>query len=165
MVGFGGEFQDGHVGADGVDTGLGGGAVEFDGCSEVDFCDDREVGGVENGGVFAGFVFAFGDGEKDETEVFAEVVAGGADEVADVFDEEQVEVLEVPVFEGIVDHLCVEVAGGAGDDLLDGRSASSKSHGVVVGCEVSDESGDAEVMGAAHGERFFEEHGFARAGA
>ena len=38
--------------------------IEFDRFRKIDFGDDRDVGGAEDGGIFQGFVLAFGDRER-----------------------------------------------------------------------------------------------------
>lgn len=140
--------------------------VKGDVLEEIDFGEEEEVGFEEDGGVFEGFVVTFGDGEEDDFGVFAEVVAGGADEVADVFDKEDVDVVEVPVDEVALDHGAIEVAGAASGDLFDGVAVAGEAAGVVVGLDVAGEDGYAEARGlVAEGfESLFKEGGFAGAG-
>ena len=109
-------------------------------------------------------VFAFGGREQDEAELFAEVIAGRADEITDVFNKKEIEVVELPSFQCSLDHLGVEMADGSGSDLADVRGGALEAGGVVFSREISDQCGDVEVAGEA-AEELFKEGGLARAGA
>ena len=77
----------------------GGREIEFDGFGQVHFGDDGNVGGVEDGWIFQRLVFAFGDRKQDQAEILAQIVGGGADQIADVLDEQEIELIELPIFE------------------------------------------------------------------
>ena len=70
-------------------------------------------------GVFGGLVVAAADAEDADLGILAEVEADGADEVADVLDEEQVDLREVEARNGLADVVGFEVAAFAGVDLDD----------------------------------------------
>ena len=91
--------------------------VEAGRTGHVDLGDDRDVGRVEDRRVLERLVFAFGDRHQHHAEILAEIVAGRADQVADVLDEQHVEIAERPSVERALDHLGVEVAHRAGRDL------------------------------------------------
>jgi len=55
---------------------------------EVGFGDDQAVGCGESFGIFFGLVVSFRSGEEHAPDVFSQVVAGRADEVADILDEQ-----------------------------------------------------------------------------
>src|ERR1035441_10068726 len=78
----------------------GGGAADGHVREEIRFRDARHGGLREDSGVLERLVFAFGHGEEDDLEVFAEVVRRRADQVADVLDEEDVEAGEGAAFRG-----------------------------------------------------------------
>src|SRR5580692_5291760 len=59
---------------------------------DIDLCEDGGIGGVEQCGIFERLVFTFSYAEQRYANLFAEVVARGADEIADIFDEQVVEV-------------------------------------------------------------------------
>ena len=75
---------------------MGGGGVELDSLGQVELGDGGDVGAIEDGGIFEGFVVTLGDGEENEAQIFAEIVGRGADEIANIFDEEEVERADVP---------------------------------------------------------------------
>jgi hypothetical protein len=52
---------------------------------------------MEHGRIFQRLVLAVGDGQEHDAEVLAQIIAGRADEVADVFDDEEVQAGECPV--------------------------------------------------------------------
>src|SRR6185437_5634125 len=114
--------------------------------------DGGDVGGVEDGRVLERLVFAFGDRGQDAADVFAKVEARGADQVADVFDQQQIELLDRPAFERGLDHAGFEVAERAGRDLADPGAAAGgagEALGVVVGGEIADEHRRATAAQAA----------------
>ena len=149
-------------------VGLSGGGLEFfevevDVGEEVDFVDDADGGFEEDFGVFEGFIGAFGGAADNDAEVFAEIVVGGADEIADVFDDEQVEVGEVGIFEGLGDHQGVEMAGAVGLELDGVDAEGADSVGVAFGFDVAFDDEDFALGGEA-ADGLFDEAGFAGAG-
>jgi len=111
-------------------------AVEADRGGEIDFGDDREIGGVENRRILQRLVFAFGDREQHGADLLAEVVAGGADKVVDVLDEEPVEISQVPAVERRRHHLRVEMTDRAGRDLTNRGAGRPKARRVAFGRQV-----------------------------
>ena len=75
---------------------------------------------------------------KHDAKVLAEIVRRRTDEVADVLDEQEIELLERPVGHGVFDHRRLEVAERAGRDLPDRRTAPGQALRVVVGREIAD---------------------------
>ena len=80
------------------------------GRQEVALVEQHDVGGLEHVGVFEGFVLALGDREDGHLVVFPQVEGGGADQVADVFDEKQRFLGRPQPFQRVADHVGVEVA-------------------------------------------------------
>jgi hypothetical protein len=98
--------------------------VEVGGFRRVHPGEDGDVSAVKNRRIFERLVFAFGRGKKHTSKLIAEVVAGRANEIADILDEEEVELIETPVFKGSLDHRGVKMADRASGDLADvGRGA------------------------------------------
>ena len=133
-----------HAGAYGLDAGERGVPVEPHRLGEVDLGDQGDVGGVEDGGVLERLVLALGDGEEDEAQALAQIVGGRADQVADVLDEEEVELVERPAVERGLHHRGLEVADRAGRDLPHRRAAPRQAGGVVFGGQIAHQRGDAE---------------------
>src|SRR5258705_8043992 len=115
--GFGGDFEDLHPGPDTFDVTTSYGEIKVGGLDQIHLGDDCHIGAVEDGRILQRLVFAFRGGEQDEAEFFAEVIAGRADEIADVFDKEEIKGVELPSIERSFDHLGVEVTDGSGGDL------------------------------------------------
>ena len=98
---------------------------------------------MEGGRVFERLVLAFGDAQQDGAGLFAQVVAGGADQVADVFEEQNLEVFDGPVRQGALHHAGIQMAGAAGSDLAHGEAETGQAARVVIGLDIAGEHGDA----------------------
>ena len=97
-----------------------GGPVEFAGIGQVDLGDHGHVGRVEERGVFQGLVFPFGHREQGDPKALTQVVAGGADQVSHVLDEQDVDRAQIPPFQVPLDHVGFEVADAVCLDLPHG---------------------------------------------
>src|SRR5438445_11186769 len=64
-------------------------------------------------------------------------IAGRADEIADVFNKEEIEVVELPSLERSLDHQGVEMADGSGGDLADVGSGTLEVSGVILSLSLS----------------------------
>jgi hypothetical protein len=164
LPGFRRHAENRHAGADRFDATGRGVTIKFHSSGQVYLGEDGDVSAVENRGVLQRLVFTFGDGHKHEAEVFTEIIGGRADEIADVFDEEKIEAVEVPTFESGFDHGCFEMAEGAGGDLSHGRAATSEADGVIFRGQITDEGGHAKLRPEER-ECLLEERRLARAGA
>src|SRR5271157_183488 len=100
----------------------------------------------ENRRILKRLVFALGGAQQNDLRVFTEVVAGRTDQVADIFDNQQVEIFELPVFEVLPDHLGVEVAGTAGGDLLHRKSELRQAFRVIFGLQIAGKHGDPRAF-------------------
>jgi len=70
----------------------------------------------ENAGILEGLVIPLGNGEQHDLEVLAQVVGGGADQIANIFDEKDI-CLQPALFELGADKSRVQVAGASGNNL------------------------------------------------
>ena len=91
--------------------------VEIEVGDHVHLVDDDEVADGEHEGVFEGFVVAFGHGENHGVAGCAGVELGGTDQVADVFEDNEIDLVKVEVVETLSGHLRIEVAHAAGMQL------------------------------------------------
>ena len=117
-------------------------------------------------GYFSGLSSPSVDGEEHEAQVFAEVVARRADEVADVLDEEQVEASRVPSRRARVS--TIEASRWQTVPVVICRTGAwllREPRGVVLGREVADERGDAVAPVASSVSTFSRKRRLARAGA
>lgn len=64
--------------------------------------------------------------------MLAEIVARRADQIANIFNEQQAGAVEAEVVEVTLNHAGVEMAGAAGDDLANGKTEAGETPGVVV---------------------------------
>jgi hypothetical protein len=136
--GFGGYFEDLHPRPHALDVSAGSGEIKVGGLGQIHLGDDRDIGAVEDGWILQRLVFTFRGGEQDEAEFFAEVIAGRAEEIADVLNKEEIEDVELPSIERSFDHLGVEMADGSGSDLADVGCGTFEACGVIFGREISD---------------------------
>jgi hypothetical protein len=71
-------------------------ALESDDGGEIELREYREIRAVEDGWILQRLVLTFSDGQQHRTHRFADIVARGADKVADVLDEEKIDRVELP---------------------------------------------------------------------
>ena len=116
--------------------------VEWHIRKQIDLGQDQQRGLVEDGWIFQRLVLAFGHAEQDDLRLFAEVVAGRANQIADVFDEQDVDVFQRPGCERALDHLAVEVADATGDDLLHRKAVACQPPRVVLGLQIAGQNRD-----------------------
>jgi hypothetical protein len=138
--------------------------VKFNRLSEIHLCDDSYVCAVEDRGVLQGLIFSFCNGEENEAKIFSEVIGRRADKIAYIFNEEKVELADVPSVERVVDHRGFEVAESPGRYLLHGGLTTRQPNCVVLGSQVTNQGGYA-VLWAQESERLFEKGCLARTGA
>src|SRR6202012_246064 len=80
---------------------------------QIDLVEQYHVHGAEHHRVLQWFVIPFGDRINHRLGVFAHVELGRAHQISDVFDDHQVELVQVQSLQRAVDHGCVEVAFAA----------------------------------------------------
>ena len=117
MAGFGGDGDDLGFGIAQVDVSFGAFEVEVEVGHHVHLVDNDEVADSEHERVLKGFVVAFGHGEDHGVAGRAGVELGGADEVSDVFEDDEIDFIKVEVVKSLAGHLRVEVAHAAGMQL------------------------------------------------
>ena len=163
LPGLGGGFKDPCAGGGFAEVGQRGGVVVIARLGQVQFADDGDIRRLEHGRIFERLVFAFRHGQEHDAQVFAEVVGGGADEIPDVLDDEQVQARQIELLERAGYHLGFEMADGAGGDLHDRRAGFAQAAGVVVSGQVADDDGCFQAS-SERADSFAEEGGFARTG-
>ena len=136
--------------------------VEVDVGKQIDLIDHQGIDVFVHAGVFIGFVIPLGDRSDEYILMRAQFEVCRADQVADVFDQQQVEFREFELLEGIAQHDRVEVALTTGVDL-DGRGpGGSGPVGVDAGGDIAIYGGNLETLSYSL-ERLFDERGFASA--
>ena len=91
--------------------------VEVEVRHRVDLVEDDRLGDLEDARVLVRLVVALGHRQDHDLRVLAQVEVGGTHQVADVLDDDQVELLERQRVDRALDHVALEVAGAAGVDL------------------------------------------------
>ena len=92
-----------------------------------------------------------------------EIEAGRADQIADVLDEQQIDMVEVERMQRIVDHVGVEVTGLSRRDLDRGNAPAANALGVVLCFQVAFDHGDPDRVGQRI-DRRLQQAGLARSG-
>ena len=119
-------------------------AVEADRFGDVGLGDDRDVRGVERERVLERFVLAFRYRQQNQPEILAQIVGGGTNEIAYIFDEQEIQFMKIPSLQRLLHHRGFQVTDRAGDDLLDRCLAASQALRVVFCSEISDQGGGPE---------------------
>jgi len=78
-------------------------------------------------GYFRGFSSPSVSDKQHHTLILTQVVGRRTDEVADVLYEKEIQLIEIPVRERILDHRGFQVAKRAGRDLLDWSATATPS--------------------------------------
>ena len=81
----------------------------------------------------------------DDAKIFTQIVNGGADEITDVFDDEQIERVEIELSQGAGDHFGLQVADGPGCDLNHRNTCRTQAGRIVVCGEVTDNDAQAQL--------------------
>ena len=80
--------------------------------SQIDLVHDDRVHSREDARVLVGLVVSFGNAGNDDTDLFAQLKFDRADEIPDVFNKENIDVLERGVSSGLFER------SGHPDDIL-----------------------------------------------
>ncbi len=131
--------------------------VELHVRQEIDLVQDEQVRRMEHVRILERLVLAFGDREDHDLVRFAQIERGGADEIADVFDQQQAAVDRLQRRQRMAHHVRVEVAAPAGVDLHGGSAGRADAIGVERGLLVAldhrNRNAAFERLDRAHEER------------
>ena len=97
---------------------------------------------MEEERIFSRFVVAFGDAENSNFRVFAEIKFGGTGDVADVFDDEKIDSIEVEFAEAALDKRGFEMTCAAGEELNDRHAEFFDALGVACCRDIAFEHAD-----------------------
>jgi hypothetical protein len=104
---------------------------------QIGLVQHQQLGFEKDGRVFEGLVFAFCNAQHHHLCRFSKIIAGRADQVADVFNQQRIERLEWPVRERALDHPRIQVAGAAGGDLLHRKAKTGEPSRIVIRLDVT----------------------------
>jgi hypothetical protein len=135
----------------------GGGALRIEiveHLEQIRLAQDDEIAGAENDRVLGRLVIALGHAQQSDVTVLAEVEARGTDEIADIFDEQEIDRRERQLMQRLVDSLRIEMAGGARRDLHGRYAMGAYAHRIVVGSQVPLDHRDSNPALQRHDRRF-----------
>lgn len=113
---------------------------------QIGFVEQHDGGVMEHLRVFERFILTFGDGEDDHLVVLTKVKGGRADQVADIFYHQQIQVVEVKIIGAVHYHVGIQMAAGTGVDLAYRYSGRGDAPGIVVGLLVPLDDGKMELV-------------------
>ena len=114
-------------------------------------------------GYFSGLSSPSADAEHHHLGVFAEIVTGGANQIAHVLDEQQSELFDSATpHRYCLHHARIQMAGARGGDLAHRISVPGEPDGVVFRLDIACEHGHARAR-RQHRESALEERRLARA--
>ena len=76
--------------------------------------------------------------------MLAEIEAGRTHQIADVFDEQNIDRAEIERVQRVMQHMRVEVAGLAGGDLYGGHAFRSHAPSIILSLEIAFDDSDAK---------------------
>ena len=130
----------------------------------VDFVEDDGVGHLEHAGVLEWLVIAFGHRQDHHLDVLAQVEVRRAYEVPHVFDEDEVDVVQVEHVKGATQHVALEMTGTGSVDLYRGNTQGLDGLRIDVARDVALDDGDV-VLVAQRVDGRHDGRGLARPGA
>ena len=98
---------------------------------------------VEEQGIFRRLVVAFGHAEDADLYGLAEIKFGGTRDIADVLDEQQIDLIQIQFREASLDQRRFQVARASREQLHDGHTEFLDALGVASGGDVAFEHRDA----------------------
>src|SRR5215469_1294200 len=91
---------------------------------------------MENAGILQRLVLALGDTEKNNFCSFTKIVAGWADKVADIFNQQQTRPTKAHFSQMPIDHAGIQVARTSGDDLANWKTVARQPLSIIIGLHV-----------------------------
>jgi hypothetical protein len=130
---------------------------------QIDLIEQHGGGNVKHERIFLGLVVALGNAQKRHLAILAHVELGRADQIADVFDEKDVEAVRSRLLAASWTWELVRWAAALGVDLHGLGAGGGHAAGIVVGLQVALDDGHVHLV-AQVGQSAFEQRGFARPG-
>jgi len=150
-----GKFKHEHARPHSLDITIRSCPIEFDRLRQVNFADHGNIGAVKNCRIFERLVLAFRYRDENKPKILAKVVGRRTDQVANIFNKQEIKLVEIPILERVLDHCGFKMTKRARGDLLNRGPGAGQSDGIVLGSEISDKRGYA-VMLTEQSERLFQ---------
>ena len=126
---------------------------------QIDLIQDQQVRFFDDVGVFGGFVVAASGAENADFGVLAKIKTDRANQVADVFDDQDVQLADIDFLHGLQDVMGFKMAAFAGVDLHHVFGKDGHTVGVALGGQIADDHAQAVFAGQAL-EGLFHQQGF-----
>src|SRR5208283_3769172 len=110
---------------------------------EINLVQNQKLGAEKHGRILQRLVFAFSHAEDNDLCRFSQVIAGGTDKVANIFDQQHVQIRQIPAGNRFLDHASIEMAGSARGYLQGGKTKTGETNRVVIRLNVAGEHGDS----------------------
>jgi hypothetical protein len=123
---------------------------------KIDLIDKDHVSFVEHDRILLRLFGAFRYTANDSAQGLAEIEGRWTDEIANVLDNEQIEVVYGECLECAFDHARIEMAHGSGRDLMGANAERFNPLGIEVGLKIAFNDGDPQLS-AKSVERSFEQ--------
>ena len=78
--------------------------IEFYRAGQVHLRNYRYVGTVENCWILQRLILALGHGNEDEPQILTEVIRRRTDQISNILNEEEIQTVEIPSFQRVLDH-------------------------------------------------------------
>ena len=133
--------------------------VEIEHAHGVDLVQDNGLARLENAGILQRLVVAFWHGQNHDLGAFAQVEIGGTHEVAHIFDNDEVEVVQVERIDRATNHVAFKMARATRVDLHRSNALSANALRIDVARDIAFDNGDVELVaqrfnGGQNGRRF-----------
>ena len=142
-----GYFEDGESGIKMAGMSRGGFHVKIQIGEQVDFIQDHGTGTVEEERILFGLIVAFGEAEEGDLGIFATIEFHWADKISHVFNEQDIDFVQVERPQRLHDKIAVEMTAAFRVDLHSLSSGGGYSLGVVVRLDIALDNGHAELGG------------------
>src|ERR1700733_4366096 len=140
------KFENLHTGPDRLDIAESSLPVEFNRRGQIHFCNHCHVGTVKDCRILERLILAFRYRKKHKPKILTQIVGRRTYQVPHIFDEKEIELIDIPLVQRVLDHGGFQMTQCSGSNLFYRRLAARQADGVVLRSEISDERGGAEIM-------------------
>ena len=102
---------------------------------------------MEHGGVLERFVVSLGDADEGNSHPLPKVESGRTNQVSYVFDDHEVQGIQVEMIQGPPDHVGFEVARSPGLDLVHRYSGSCDAKRIVLCLDIPFDNSNGKLFG------------------
>jgi hypothetical protein len=113
---------------------------------KIHFIEEHDVGVVKHGGIFERLVLALCYTQDDNLVVLTQIEGSRTDKISDIFDKENIQILQVKILKGVADHMSIQMASCAGIDLPYRNPGCSNTYSIIVRLLVTLYYGKSELL-------------------